>query len=77
MEPLRLWAERAWLGVPVGLVRARAPMGALRLLTVVIAVFFSDDYLLKAEEKGNLSSLVSVARVTWMLRSLTCCPSSI
>lgn len=66
----------------MGLVKARVPMGALRLLTVVTAVFFSEDYLLKGEEKGNLCakiccSLVSVARVAWMLRSLTCCPSSI
>lgn len=66
----------------MGSVRARVPIGALRLLTVVMAVFFSEDYLSKEEEKGNFSakiccSLVSVARVAWMLRSLTCCPSSI
>ena len=77
MEPLRSWAEMAWLGVPVGPVRTRVPVGALRLLTVVMVVFFSEDYLLKGEEKVNLSAeicctLVSVARVAWMLRSLTC-----
>lgn len=64
----------------MGLVSARVPIGALRLLVVVMVVLvFFEDYLLKREEKGNLSakicgSLLSVARASWMRRSLTCCP---
>lgn len=60
-----------------GLSLARLPMVALRLLTVVMTVFFSEGYLLKEEEQGKLSSvicsaLVSVARIAWTLRPLTC-----
>lgn len=42
-----------------------------------LAVFFSECYFLKGEDQGNLSAkicsaLVSVARIAWMLRPLTC-----
>lgn len=49
MEPLRSQASERL----AGLVKASVPMGALRLLIVVMAVFFSEDRLLRGEEKST------------------------
>lgn len=65
-----------------GLAKAHVPMGALRLLRVVMSAFFSEDYLLKGEEKKYQSakipcSLISVSGVAWRLKSLINCSSFI
>lgn len=62
MEPLRSQASERL----AGLVKARVPMGALRLLIVVMAVFFSEDCLLRGEEKSTFLLKSAALRFLWL-----------